>query len=74
MSWQRIDENIYIDDTLVTCVEYQLFVDEMREQGKYYQPDHWTSYQFPKGLARESILGVRRSFGYQPKTKQMHSP
>jgi hypothetical protein len=58
---QRIDENTYIDDTLVTCAEYQLFIDEMREQGKYYQPDHWTSYQFPPGQSREPILGVRYS-------------
>lgn len=58
---QRIDENTYIDDTLVTCAEYQLFIDEMREQEKYYQPDHWTSYQFPAGQAREPILGVRHS-------------
>jgi hypothetical protein len=56
---QRIDENTYIDDTLVTCAEYQLFIDEMREQGKYYQPDHWISYQFPGGQARGPILGVR---------------
>jgi hypothetical protein len=55
---QRIDENTYIDDTLVTCAEYQLFIDEMREKGKYHQPDHWTSYQFSKGKAREPILGV----------------
>jgi len=61
MSWQRIDENTYIDDSLVTCAEYQLFIDEMREQGKYYQPDHWSSYQFPQGQAREPILGVRIS-------------
>lgn len=59
MTWHRIDENTYIDDTLVTCAEYQLFIDEMREQGKYYQPDHWTSYQFPEGRAREPVLGVR---------------
>jgi len=59
MTWQRIDENTYIDDTLVTCAEYQLFIDEMREQGKYHQPDHWTSYQFPEGQAREPIVGVR---------------
>jgi energy-converting hydrogenase A subunit M len=58
---QRIDENTYIDDTLVTCAEYQLFIDEMREQGKYYQPDHWTSHQFPKGQAKEPILGIRQS-------------
>jgi hypothetical protein len=57
----RIDESTYIDDTLVTCVEYQLFIDEMREQGKYYQPDHWTSYQFPAGQARTPIVGVRFS-------------
>jgi hypothetical protein len=58
---QRIDENSYIDDTLVTCAEYQLFIDEMRKQEQYYQPDHWSSYQFPKGQAREPILGVRQS-------------
>ena len=61
MTWQRIDESTYIDDTLVTCGEYQLFIDEMREQEKYYQPDHWKSYRFPKGHARELILGVRCS-------------
>lgn len=61
MTWQHIDENTLIDDSLVTCAEYQLFIDEMLEQGKYYQPDHWTSYQFPKGQAREPILGVRHS-------------
>lgn len=61
MIWQRIDENTYIDDTLVTCAEYQLFIDEMREQGKYYQPDHWTSYQYIKGEAREPIIGTRSS-------------
>lgn len=58
---QRIDENTYIDDTLVTCAEYQLFIDEMRELGKYYQPDHWTSCQFLLGQARDPILGVRHS-------------
>ncbi len=58
---QRIDENTFIDDTLVTCAEYQLFIDEMRERGEYYQPDHWISYQFPGGMAREPILGIRHS-------------
>lgn len=61
MTWQRIDEDTYIDDTLVTCAEYQLFIDEMREQGQYYQPDHWTSYQFLTGKAQEPMLGVRHS-------------
>jgi hypothetical protein len=61
MTWQRIDENTYIDDTLVTCAEYQLFIDEMHEQGKYHQPDHWISYQFPDGHPKEPIFGVRPS-------------
>jgi hypothetical protein len=61
MTWQRIDENTYIDDSLVTCAEYQLFIDEMRTLEQYHQPDHWISYQFPVGQAREPILGVRQS-------------
>lgn len=61
MTWQHIDENTYIDDTLITCAEYQLFIDEMREQGKYYQPDHWTSYQFLMERAKDPILGARHS-------------
>jgi len=61
MSWQSIDENTYIDDTLVTCAEYQLFIDGLREQEKYFQPDHWNSYKFRKGKAKEPILGVRHS-------------
>jgi hypothetical protein len=58
---QRIDDDTYIDDTLVTCAEYQLFIDEMREQGKYYQPDHWASSQFQEGQALEPILGIRQA-------------
>jgi len=58
---QCINENTYIDDTLVTCADYQPFIDEMREQGKYYQPDHWTSYQFPEEQAHAPILGIRPS-------------
>jgi hypothetical protein len=52
----RIDENTYIDDTLVTCAEYQLFIEEMRW---YCQPDHWSSCQFPVGQARAPVVGVR---------------
>ena len=57
----RIDESTYIDDTLITCAEYQLFIDEMRKQDKYYQPDHWNSFLFPNGHARKPILGSRHS-------------
>jgi hypothetical protein len=56
-----IDENTSIDETLITCAEYQLFIDEKRSQGEYRQPDHWIFYQFPAGQARTPIVGVRFS-------------
>ncbi|MDX9990857.1 MAG: SUMF1/EgtB/PvdO family nonheme iron enzyme [Anaerolineales bacterium] len=59
--WIRIDNDTYIDDSLMTCAEYQLFIDEMRAQEKYHQPDHWTGYHFSKGHARQPILGMRPS-------------
>jgi len=57
----QIDGNTFIDDSLVTCAEYQLFVDEMREQGQFFQPEHWTTCQLPAGQARAPIFGVRPS-------------
>ena len=58
-NWIRIDDDTSIDASLVTCAEYQLFIDEMREQGKYHQPDHWVSDRFPPGHSREIIAGIR---------------
>ena len=57
----RIDENTLIDKSLITCAEYQLFIDEMRTQGKYFQPDHWSSFQFLAGQSQLPILGIRPS-------------
>jgi hypothetical protein len=56
---QRIDENREIDRTFISCAEYQLFLDEMREKKEFYQPDHWTIFHFPKGSALQPIAGVR---------------
>jgi len=56
---QRIDEYRDIDLEFITFAEYQLFLDDKRTEGKYYQPDHWIDYTFPKGMAREPIVGVR---------------
>gem|GEM_PF-1561494 len=56
---QRIDDTTEIDLTLISCAEYQLFLDEMREEDNYYQPDHWTSFRFAKGQANKPILGIR---------------
>jgi len=58
---QRINDNTYIDNTVVSCAEFQLFFDEMREQGKYFQPDNWNSYQYPYGQATTPILGISSS-------------
>jgi len=53
------NKSIHLSDRLVTCGEYQPFLDAMRAQGRYQQPDHWTSTRFPDGQADEPILGVR---------------
>jgi energy-coupling factor transporter ATP-binding protein EcfA2 len=58
-SLQHIDEDIEIDLKYITYAEYQLFLDESRTQGQYYQPDHWTEDTFPKGSAQTPICGVR---------------
>src|SRR5262249_52738436 len=58
-SLQRIDDKREIDLTYLFCAEYQLFLDDMRAQGKYRQPDHWTDFTFAKGQAREPVCGVR---------------
>lgn len=56
-----LKENIFVDATLITCGEYQLFLDEKQAQGKYYQPDHWKNYRFSPGQGYIPILGVRSS-------------
>ncbi|MEZ4595077.1 MAG: NACHT domain-containing protein, partial [Chloroflexota bacterium] len=57
----RLDETTYADTSLVTQAEYQLFLDEMRSQGRYLQPDHWREMQFSKGEGQEPVSGVRPS-------------
>jgi energy-coupling factor transporter ATP-binding protein EcfA2 len=56
-----LKEETYVDTTLLTCAEYQVFLDEQRARGKYYQPDHWTSSHFPPGQGQTPVLGVRPS-------------
>jgi hypothetical protein len=57
----RLSDDRYIDRSPVTHSEYQLFIDEMRAQGKYRQPDHWNSYGFAPGTARLPVVGLRKS-------------
>ncbi len=57
-SLQSIDDLRELDTQFITCAEYQLFLDEQREQNKYYQPDHWIEPQFPTGQGRAPVCGV----------------
>jgi hypothetical protein len=57
----RADEDTYVDNSLITHAEYQLFLDEQRALGKYYQPDHWQDYQFATDHGRVPVVGVRPS-------------
>jgi len=56
-----LNENCFRDQELITHAEYQIFLNEKREQKKYLQPDHWTEYQFPKEMGRKPVVGVRSS-------------
>jgi hypothetical protein len=38
-----------------------LFIDEKRELGESYQPEHWKGYRFPPGYAQKPITGIRAS-------------
>jgi hypothetical protein len=58
-SLHRVDERCEIDLDYITCAEYQLFIDDMRQQGKYFQPEHWTNFSFVEGEARTPISGVQ---------------
>ncbi len=51
----RIDENIEIDTSYVTCAEYQLFLDDSAES---LFPEHWQSNRFPSEDAKKPITGI----------------
>lgn len=56
-----LDDKREIDIDLITCAEYQLFLDEQNER---YCPGHWLSDQFPEGEACQPIVGM---FGHHAK-------
>jgi NACHT domain/Sulfatase-modifying factor enzyme 1 len=57
----RIDEKTEIDDSLITCAEYQLFIDEKLRLNIHQYPDHWTGRRFLPGDAAKPITGIRAS-------------
>ena len=58
---QAISNSRYIQNTLVTCREYQLFIDETHAQGVHHQPDHWGSDHFLSRESEKPVRGVRQS-------------
>lgn len=56
-----LNEQTEVDTSLVTCAEYQLFLDEQGALGNQLQPDHWEQSHFPPGKGHTPVLGIRRS-------------
>jgi hypothetical protein len=54
-----IGKDVYADMSLISCAEYQLFLDEQHDQAHW--PDHWPGGYFPAGQGRKPVLGVRAS-------------
>lgn len=54
-----VNEKTEIDTSLVSCAEYQLFIDESNTSGGYRYPDHWGSNRFAKGVATNVVTGLR---------------
>jgi hypothetical protein len=52
-------DDVYVDTSLVSCAEYQLFLDDQSAQGRYYHPWHWHADSFQPGQGHEPILGVQ---------------
>lgn len=48
-----------IDRNLISNVEYQLFIDEMRGKDQYLFPDHWKLPRFPVEEGARHVVGVR---------------
>lgn len=54
-----ISKTTHMDKELISQAEYQLFIDEMRANGKHYQPDHWETTRFVAGTGKMPVVGVR---------------
>ena len=51
-------DGVFIDTSLVTHQEYQLFLEQCYIEGKYMQPDHWNTLSFPVGRGNTPVQGV----------------
>lgn len=55
----RINDDLWIDSSPITAVEYQLFLET--KEGESHYPDHWLGKYFPKGGGKKPVVGVRYS-------------
>ena len=55
----RIADFRYLDGSLISNCEYQLFLDQLRREGQFLSPDHWFVVRHRKGRARDPVVGVR---------------
>lgn len=53
-----IDEKRKISQNVVTCAEYQLFLEEIQSDNEFHQPVHWRNKRFISGQAKQPIAGV----------------
>lgn len=56
---ERVDDNKWIDKGYITCAEYQLFLNDIHNGLRNYQPDHWENKKFKSNTAKEPISGIR---------------
>jgi energy-coupling factor transporter ATP-binding protein EcfA2 len=56
----RLSKYVSIDTSLVSNIEYQFFLDEMKKRGKHYCPDSWGQEKFPSGTGKDPVIGIRQ--------------
>ncbi|MGV9453664.1 NACHT domain-containing protein [Streptomyces sp. NPDC003635] len=54
----RFAEDEYVSVTPITCLEYQLYIDESGRLESSI-PDHWTDRVYPSGAESSPVMGVR---------------
>ena len=55
----HLHDAVFVDTSFITCAEYQLFLEERSAQGRYHQPEHWSTTTFPPGQGHVALLGMR---------------
>jgi hypothetical protein len=55
---QPIHSDFVVDHSCITCAEYQLFLDDLKDKAVIYRPYHWGKDGFPKGTASSPVTGV----------------